>query len=100
MKGSFSTPSGKPKIVKVAFDPNYDDLEIDFATDVEYKNLKITVRDADGNNLLIYNIEKDPDNLDMDVEGMVVGKTYTITVSGVRVKGVGSYTSVSKTFVA
>ena len=100
VKGSFSTPSGKPKIVKVAFDPDYDDLEIDFATDVEYKNLKITVRDADGNNLLIYNIEKDPDNLDMDVEGMVVGKTYTITVSGVRVKGVGSYTSVSKTFVA
>jgi len=100
VKGSFSTPSGKPRIVKVAFDPDYDDLEIDFATDVEYKNLKITVRDADGNNLLIYNIEKDPDNLDMDVEGMVVGKTYTITVSGVRVKGVGSYTSVSKTFVA
>ena len=100
VKGSFSTPSGKPRIVKVAFDPDYDDLEIDFATDVEYKNLKITVRDADGNKLLIYNIEKDPDNLDMDVEGMVVGKTYTITVSGVRVKGVGSYTSVSKTFVA
>ena len=100
VKGSFSTPSGKPRIVKVAFDPDYDDLEIDFATDVEYKNLKITVRDADGNNLLIYNIEKDPDNLDMDVEGMVVGETYTVTVSGVRVKGVGSYTSVSKTFVA
>jgi hypothetical protein len=100
VKGSFSTPSGKPRIVKVAFNPDYDDLEIDFATDVEYKNLKITVRDADGNKLLIYNIEKDPDNLDMDVEGMVVGKTYTITVSGVRVKGVGSYTSVSKTFVA
>ena len=100
VKGSFSTPSGKPRIVKVAFDPDYDDLEIDFATDVEYKNLKITVRDADGNNLLIYNIEKGPDNLDMDVEGMVAGNTYTVTISGVRVKGVGSYTSVSKTFVA
>ena len=100
VKGSFATPSGKPKIVKVAFDPNYDDLEIDFATDVEYKNLKITVRDEDGNELPIYNIEKDPDDLDMDIEGMVVGETYTITVSGVRVKGVGSYTTVSKTFVA
>ena len=100
VKGSFKTPSGKPKIVKVTFDPNYDDLEIDFATDVEYKKLKITVRDEDGNELPIYNIEKDPDDLDMDVEGMVVGETYTITISGVRVKGVGSYTSVSKTFVA
>jgi hypothetical protein len=49
---------------------------------------------------LVYNIEKDPDDLDMDVEGMVAGNTYTVTISGVRVKGVGSYTSVSKTFVA
>ena len=84
----------------MTFDPNYDDLEIDFATDVEYKNLKITVQDADGNKLSVYNIEKDPDDLDMDVEGMVAGDTYTVTISGVRVKGVGSYTSVSKTFVA
>lgn len=100
VKGSFKTPSGKPRIVKVTFDPNYDDLEIDFATEVQYKNLKITVRDADGNKLSVYNIEKDPDDLDMDVEGMVAGNTYTVTISGVRVKGVGSYTSVSKTFVA
>ena len=100
VKGSFRTPSSKPEIVKVSFDPAHDDLEIDFATNVEYKNLKITVRDADGNELPVYNIEKDPDDLDMDVEGMIEGETYTITVSGVRVKGVGSYTSVSKTFVA
>ena len=100
VKGSFRTPSGKPKIASVSFDPDRDDLEIDFTAGVEYKNLKITVRDEDGNKLPVYNIEKDPDDLDMDVEGMVAGDTYTVTISGVRVKGVGSYTTVSKTFVA
>ena len=36
----------------------------------------------------------------MDVEGMEDGETYTITISGVRVKGKGSYTSVSQRFMA
>ena len=36
----------------------------------------------------------------MNVEGMIDGETCTVTVSGVRVKGTGSYVKVSKTFVA
>jgi hypothetical protein len=100
VKGSFKTPSNKPVISKVTFNPAYDDLEVEFATKVQYKNLKVTVTDADGDALGIYNLEKDVDELEMDVEGMIAGQEYTITVSGVRVKGIGSYIKVSKTFVA
>ena len=100
VKGSFRTPSNKPVVAKVAFDPAHDDLEIEFATKVQFKKLKVTITAADGDELGIYNLEKDVDELEMDVEGMIAGQEYTITVSGVRVKGVGSYTRVSKTFVA
>jgi len=101
VKGSFRTPaSKKPTITKVEFDAVHYNLEIDFATKVEYKNLKVTITDEDGNNVLAWNIEKDEDELDMDVDGMVAGRTYTVKVSGVRVKGVGKYVTVSKTFVA
>ena len=100
VKGSFKTPSNKPTIKEVEFDARHDNLEIDFATAVQYRNLKVTVKDAAGKKLSVWNIEKDPDELDMDIDGMISGKKYTVTVSGVRVKGVGSYTSVSKTFVA
>lgn len=100
VKGTFKTPSNKPAIKKVKFDAQHDNLEIDFATVVQYKNLKVTVKNAAGKELSVWNIEKDPDELDMDIDGMISGKKYTVTVSGVRVKGVGSYTSVSKTFTA
>ena len=100
VKGSFKAPSNKPKIKKVTFDAVHDNLEIDFATAVQYRNLKVTVKDAAGNKLTVWNIEKDTDELDMDIDGMVKGRKYTVTVSGVRVKGVGKYTKVSKTFTA
>lgn len=98
--GRFMTPANKPEITFVKYDPNYEALEVDFAANVEYKNLKVTIRDGSGKYVFISDLEKDPDELNMDVEGMKVGKRYTITVSGVRVKGVGNYTKVSKTFVA
>lgn len=100
VKGSFRTPSNKPVIKKVTYDSIRESLEVDFATNVEYNNLKVTVKDAAGNKLSVDNIEKELDELEMDVDGITVGKTYTVTVSGVRVKGVGSYTRASKTFVA
>jgi len=100
VKGAFKTPSNKPTIKKVKFDATDDELEIDFATLVQYKNLKVTVTNALGKKLTIRKIEKDTDGLDIDIHGMVKGKKYTVTVSGVRVKGVGSYTKVTKTFTA
>lgn len=98
--GSFKTPSDKPTIKKVIYDPADKELEVDFATKVQFKNLKVTVEDAAGKKLAVRNIVKDSDDLDMNVSGMVVGQSYTVTVSGVRVKGVGSYVTVSKKFVA
>ena len=100
VKGTFKTPSNKPTIKKVKFDATDDELEIDFATLVQYHNLKVTVKNALGKKLTVRKIEKDSDGLDIDIHGMVKGRKYTVTVSGVRVKGVGSYISVSKTFTA
>ena len=98
--GSFKTPSNKPTIKKVKYDPTDRELEVDFATNVQFKNLKVTVKDATGKKLTVRHIVKSADELDMSVKGMVVGQSYTITVSGVRVKGVGSYVTISKKFVA
>lgn len=98
--GRFMTPSNKPVITFVKYDPEFESLEVDFAAKVEYSNLKVTIRDNSGKYLFITDLERDPDELNMDVEGMEAGEVYTVTVSGVRVKGVGKYTKVSKTFVA
>ena len=100
VSGTFKAPSDKPKIKKVSYDTNDRELEVDFATRVQYKKLKVTVKDADGKSLAIKKIEKGSDDIEIKVKGMQTGKRYTVTVSGVRVKGKGSYISISKTFTA
>ena len=100
VKGSFKTPSDKPTIQTVNYDSRDKELEIEFATVVQFKNVKVTIKDASGKKLKISKLEKGQDDLEMMVAGMDKGKTYTVTVYGVRVKGVGNYTKASKKFVA
>ena len=98
--GSFRVPTDKPSIKKVKYDKADRELEVEFATKVQFKGLKVTVKDADGKALTVKKIEKGTDDLELKVSGMVKGQKYTVTVSGVRVKGKGSYVKVKKTFVA
>ena len=100
VSGSFRTPSDDPTIKKVKYDKKDKELEIAFATKVQFKGLKVTVKDASGKALKVRKIEKGSDDLEMKVAGMKKGKKYAVAVSDVRVKGVGSYVSVTKTFVA
>lgn len=98
--GSFKTPSDKPVIKKVKYDKADKELEIDFATKVQFKNLKVSVVDETGKALTVKKVKKGSDDLEVKVVGIEKGARYTVTVSGVRVKGVGKYTTVKKTFVA
>lgn len=100
VKGTFRTPAQTPEIKKVKYDRSDKELEIEFATWVQFKNLKVTVKDASGKALSIKRIEKDSDELELKLSGMKKGKKYTVTISGVRVKGVGKYVSVTKEFTA
>lgn len=98
--GSFRTPSGSLEIKKVKYDAGDRELEVEFTTKVQFKNLKVTVVDSNGNKLSVKNVKKGSDDVEMKVAGMERGKRYKVTVSGVRVKGKGSYTSISKVFTA
>lgn len=102
VKGSFKTPDeSKPVIENVDFDAEDDELEIEFMGRVEYRNAKAAVKDARGNSLFTEINKKRSDEMELRVAGIVLGEKYTVTVSGVRVKGsTGSYGSASYTFTA
>ena len=101
VEGSFKTPAETPEILKVKYDAKDRELDIDFATKVQYKALKVTVEDESGKALKIKKIKKSNDEIELRIAGMKKGQTYTLTVSGVRVKGSkGAYTTVTKTFKA
>lgn len=97
---SSSNSAGKVSIRKVDYDAGDRELDIDFNGRVEYKSAKVTVRDSAGNKYSASIRDKDGDDMTVYVKGLKRGSTYKVTVSGVRLKGAGSYSTVSKTFKA
>lgn len=101
VSGTFATPEkAKLSITKVDYDREDQEIDIDFSHKVQYKNLKVTVKDAAGKKYKTKIKSKDSDDVDVRVAGLTPGETYTVTVSGVRLKGTGKYGKVSATFVA
>ena len=104
VSGSFKTPaaqaSSNVSIKKVEYDRGDKEIEVVFSTKVQYKSLKVTVKDSSGKKVTVKRIEKDDDDLSIKVSGIKSGKKYTIQLSGVSVKGKNSYKTVSKTFTA
>ena len=96
VKGSFSVPS-EVAIRKVKYDKKDRELDISFNGKVKYKKVKITVKDAAGKKYTAKITDKDNDDLEAKVKGLKKGKTYTVIISGVALKG-GSFTTVSKSF--
>ena len=70
-------------------------VDVDFTKKVAYKNAKVTVKDSDGTAYTATIIDKDNDDLDFKIKNYKEGKTYTFTISGVRVKGTKKYGKVS-----
>lgn len=73
-------------------------VEVDFKKDVQYKSVKVTVKDSDGKSYTAKISEKDEDDLTFKVSNIKAGKTYNYTISGVRAGGSGSYGKVSGSF--
>ena len=99
VNGSFKPPSG-PAIKKVTYDKADKELDIEFATKVQFKGLNVVVKDTDGKALTVKKIKKGDDDLELKVSGVKKGQKYVVIVNGVRVGGLGDYVSASKTFKA
>ena len=96
VKGSFTVPA-KVAIRKVKYDAKDRELDIDFNGKVKYRAVKVTVKDGAGKAYAARITEKGDDDLEVKVTGLKKGKTYTVAVSGVALKG-GGYSTVSKKF--
>ena len=73
-------------------------VEVDFNTDVQYKNVSVTVRDPAGKKLSARITDKDDDDLDFSVTGLQANTKYSFVISGVRKEHSGAYGTVKGTF--
>lgn len=101
VSGTFKVPAAKKVSIKeLDFDYGDKELELEFSSKVQYKNLKVKVKDSKGKSYTVKLHEKDSNSLELRVSGLKKNRKYTVTVSGVRPKGSGSYGSVSGSFTA
>ena len=72
-------------------------VEVDFTGKVQYKNLKVTVKGADGVTRTAKVTEKDDDDLTFVIPNVKPGEKYSFTIRGIRAGKTGAYQSVSGT---
>lgn len=72
-------------------------IELDFRQNVQYRNFKITVRDIAGKVYAVQKIHRDSDEVDFTIKNFAPGKTYRITLQGIRSSRSGTYGKVSQT---
>ena len=70
-------------------------VEVEFEENVIYSGLSVSVKDTDGNSYSTKIIEKDDDELEFKIKDYKKGKTYNITVNGVKAEGTEGFGSVS-----
>lgn len=96
VSGKVSIPAAatKVKIAKTKYDGS-GKVEVDFKTKVQYKNVKVTVKDSKGKSYSASILDRDNDELEFRIKNYKAGTSYTYTISGIRASGSGSYASVS-----
>lgn len=96
--------NSKLKVTKVEFDDDNDDddkygseIDIKFNTDVVWRsNAKVSsIKDNKGKSYKGVLNDKDDDSCEVYIKNMTYGRTYTIKISGIKVKGASSYTSIT-----
>ena len=86
-----------PKIRKTEYEGN-GIIDVDFKKDVQYKNVRVKVKDSSGKSCTVKIVDKDEDDISFYVKNLLPGKKYTYTISGVRAGKSGKYRSVKGSF--
>ena len=74
-------------------------VEVHFRSAVEYRNLRVTVRDEAGKKHCTKNIECSKDEIEFRTSGLKAGHRYSCRISGIRRKGTSKYGSVKCFFI-
>ena len=89
--------TSKVTVKKVEVDDDDPEVEIKFTSKVTWKsNAKVTsVKDSSGNSYTGILKDTDDDECEVYIKNLKSGRTYTIQISGVKVKGASSYETIT-----
>lgn len=88
--GSITALAAAPSVEDIEYKGN-GRVEVDFHGDVRYKRVKITVKDTKGKKYKVKSIRKDDDDIKFTIKNFKKGRTYRITIKGVKRVGTAKY---------
>lgn len=88
------------RVEEIDYDADDRELSVEFRGRIQYKNVKVTLKDSAGKSSSVTICELDDDEIEMRVGRLRRGKSYTIKISGIKARGAAAYTTCSKTFKA
>lgn len=88
-----SQAASAPRIEDVDYEGN-GVVEVEFAGDVKYRNVKITVKDSKGKKYKARVVRKDADDIKFKIKKFKKGKKYTFRIKGVKRWNAGAYRTV------
>jgi len=87
---AFSVSAAAPSIEEIEH-KGKGRIEVEFYGKVKYKRVKVTVKDNKGKSYKVKSIRKDDDDIKFTIKNYKKGRTYKVTVKGVKVRGTKKY---------
>lgn len=80
------------KSIDYDYDENDDGIDIDFSTKIKLKSsAKVSVKDDSGKQYKTFIEDKDNDEIELDVASLKAGKSYTVSISGIKKASASKY---------
>ena len=85
---------------EIDYDSEDKTVEIDFKDKVKWNAPTVSIVDSQGTEYSINILEKDNDSIEVSVNALTIGETYSYTVTGVNSLGQSGSRTLTGTFVA
>ena len=100
VSGKVKIPSAKVAVKEIDYDSEDKTVEIDFKDKVKWDAPTVSIMDSQGTEYSINILEKDNDSIEVSVNALTIGETYSYTVTGVNSLGQSGSRTLTGTFVA
>ena len=100
VSGKVKIPSAKVAVKEVDYDVEDKAVEIDFKDKVKWDSPTVSIADSQGSEYCLSILEKDNDSIEVSVDALTIGETYSYTITGVNSQGQSGSRTITGTFIA
>lgn len=92
--------AGKVKVKDIEYDADDQQVEFEFKGKIKWAKPVVTITDANGTNYALGIADRDSDSIEVDVDALTEGATYTYKITGLKNRESGDAQTLTGSFEA